>query len=113
MSAFCVTRPRPFSLSRERSPISKQMPRHDGLGHASLLGVLGDRLAFLHNDGEQQVDVLKWHGGPQCPEGLHKARAASLSSSLNDDFSILDRALQHFVPSPVVSSNRAQLRSLW
>jgi hypothetical protein len=33
----------------------------------------GDRLAFLHNDGEQQVDVLKWHGGPQCPEGLHKA----------------------------------------
>src|SRR5712671_4363147 len=77
MSAFCVTRPRPFSLSRERSAISKQMPRHDGLGHASLLGVLGDRLAFLHNDGEQQVDVLKWHGGPQCPEGLHKARLPS------------------------------------
>src|SRR6266849_424079 len=80
MSAFCVTRPRPFSLSRERSPISKQMPRH--------------------NDGEQQVDVLKWHGGPQCPEGLHKARAASLSSSLNDDFSILDRALQHLCRRP-------------
>jgi hypothetical protein len=49
------------------------MPRHDGLGHASLLGVLGDRLAFLHNDGEEQVDVLKCMVGLS---GLKDSRAA-------------------------------------
>jgi hypothetical protein len=46
-----------FLLAARAVPDFQQMPSHDGLGHASLFGILGNRLAFLRNDGEEEVKV--------------------------------------------------------